>query len=897
MTTADIPLSLDTLRENRRNLGLGLWWVAGLLLLGMYWVTPAIWNRPVLFALVLGAVAVVSAAALTRVQVIRYLGVGLAGLCAVYLVGNSIIQENTEALALAFALVALAAYGLGSWLYLTPVSKPGGEQQEQQLLFQQRSATGIALLGLTALLLVLVLWLGLQRGLAAFPQVSSLVVLLLIVGWAGCSQLLAPDPGRLPDRVVKSLHDNHGAVTVLLLGLGAIALLGSILLLFRFGIATAFGAGLPETLGLLLVGLVFLGAGIYALRQGEKVDLITTRTLLLIGGGAAGLILTLMTGLRAWYWWDAALLREAAAWGRTWWLWLCIYIQLLGMALMFGSLYLAQGDIRANAVLRRLLYGYNTVFTGVLLLETLVLLNIMMYTALPYNLDWTKTHGLYSLSDRSKKTLQSLREPTTVYAIMSLKSDLSHDVQNLLENCRLYTNRLEVKYVSPESDMTTYNELLEYPKLAQARGGFDAEATRGLLIVYGTKEGDRKPPHAFIKQSDLYESNPHPFGGGPRTREFKGEGLLMNELAFLVAAERKLQVYFTQGNGELVLSEDPRLLPIFRCGQLANSLKKRGYEVKSLVWGAPGKKGKLPDAVYTKKEDSDAHEIPKDADVVVIANPDETYAPGQLEALDRYMKDRQGRLVILSSLPVNPNTGQGFDTGLEDWLKKYGVKLGRDYLIRMPTERLPSARLTEARMTAGNNTEIALAFPRTRFQLGFASVGGLGILFPTRTVDRDIAAAPPGSEYQAERLMEVEAENDVVWAETDYKHLLDPNRYLRQLMQTNQLEAKRSGENIPVAVTVTDRSGNKRMVVFGDGSIACDWASKLNYPYYEMLGTSVAWLAGRSTDLGIGPKRYTMYVMKTDDPGRYYRMVFLPLGLVTLTLLGIGTGVWLVRRR
>ena len=58
------------------------------------------------------------------------------------------------------------------------------------------------------------------------------------------------------------------------------------------------------------------------------------------------------------------------AWqGATWWhLWVCLLALFGGLALMFVSLLPARAVERTDPALRRLLYGYNAVLSGLLML-------------------------------------------------------------------------------------------------------------------------------------------------------------------------------------------------------------------------------------------------------------------------------------------------------------------------------------------------------------------------------------------------------------------------------------------------------------------------------------------------------------------------------------------------
>src|SRR5262249_25453037 len=153
----------------------------------------------------------------------------------------------------------------------------------------------------------------------------------------------------------------------------------------------------------------------------------------------------------------------------------------------------------------------------------------------------------------------------------------------------------------------------------------------GVLLVYGPDVGE-KAPHAFVPVRDLFEVKSDPQDPTRRTLLFKGEPVLMTQLRLLVNREVKPTIYFTQSNKEMDLEDKQEKLRavggvVFGdvrggAGLLLERLKKDNYEVRGLVWGPPPKRKVLGDLmVYTQKDEGAPHEVPADADVVIIAHP------------------------------------------------------------------------------------------------------------------------------------------------------------------------------------------------------------------------------------------------------------------------------------
>src|SRR5437016_1615477 len=118
--------------------------------------------------------------------------------------------------------------------------------------------------------------------------------------------------------------------------------------------------------------------------------------LVLMFGGCAGLILWGLSLVLA-YAWRGTLFGGLDAWqGTNWWqLWVCLLTMFGGLAIMFVSLMPLRSVERSNAALRRLLYGYNAVLTGLLLLAILLVGNVLIYNYVTPSFDWTQS-GIYT---------------------------------------------------------------------------------------------------------------------------------------------------------------------------------------------------------------------------------------------------------------------------------------------------------------------------------------------------------------------------------------------------------------------------------------------------------------------------------------------------------------------
>ena len=89
------------------------------------------------------------------------------------------------------------------------------------------------------------------------------------------------------------------------------------------------------------------------------------------------------------------------------------------------------------------------------------------------------------------------------------------------------------------------------------------------------------------------------------------------------------------------------------------------------------------------------------------------------------------------------------------------------------------------------------------------------------------------------------------------------------------------------------------MIVFGDAELVTN--RELTRSASRMVSSSLAissleWMAERES-VGIQPKVSSVYTLQKLVPGDIERMVYVPGWLMFLPLVGLGAGIWIVRRR
>jgi hypothetical protein len=806
------------------------------------------------------------------------------------------------------AALGVASLALAIWHAFTLWFQKLPAEQIATGLAGQRRATAVALLGGGAAMVVLagilafVSQTGGDGGMVAFKANfgESVGLFLLALVTLGTGRALL-NPPRDRDAAVDltPVRNMFPLIRIALFALGLASVGTFIVLVF---IKKVGGDNFPELSGLLLLSMLCLAVGLW-LTTIPVPDSFTTRIFVLGFGGSIGLILFIVSIGRA-YVWRNVVFSNIAIWQgpNAWQLWLCVYLQVFALALMFGSLLLARSDIRGNVVLRRVLFGYSAVVEGLLLVEMLVVANIVVNAMVPYTFDWSDNRGLQALSESSKNLLHELKQPAHAYVLMSQNSASYNEVRNLLENMRAESDKFDVKYISPDRMTFDYESLAKkFPQILPAGGPMRGDDSgRGILLVYGDMptEEKHKVPYTFIQEKKIYDEIPAGMQGGKPKRLFKGEVEVARELNFLLHGKKKRKVYFLQGDDELDIAMtdtvrriDPRdELSLFGAAMLMDKLKKDNYEVQGMTFSktfaGDGKKGKS-DILFVGEKEGDKKgaekkpaAVPKDAYAVVVLGASNTIPPAGLDALGKYM-DGGGRMLVLFDLVLTNDVKSMKFSGMEEFVKKYGIESTNEFALRV-VERGDPYTIVATGAPKSENT-LAKQLQRSGVQI--------------RTV-RVIRPAVAAGRLKAAPVMVSIPKFTPAVAEKDVSVVKDPIRFLVELQDQGVL-LERMSTPLPVVVGVSE-DDKGRMVVFGDtefvGNVGL--AQDRSGENYSLFVSALEWLADRdATFVGPRPKETGSYALPKTVAAEYTRIYMTPMWLMLLTIIGVGTGIWLVRRR
>jgi gliding motility-associatede transport system auxiliary component len=579
-------------------------------------------------------------------------------------------------------------------------------------------------------------------------------------------------------------------------------------------------------------------------------------------------------------------------WRQNWWrVMLCALALFGGLVLMLLSLLLGRTAERTSPGIRRLLYGYNTALTGLLLLAILTVVNVLAdvrigplgFFSKPW--DWTDS-GIYSLSTATEDFLKHLDKPVKIYVRMPEGHPVTRDTETLLDNMRGLTDKISWTFVSREQNRRELQALIEKYQLS---------GSYGLLVVYGTEPGEL---FEFIPGEQLFSDTSIATSTDKEAKRrflYKGEGVLMKTLTFLAEGKKKAVIYFTQGNGEPDLSSaqgGDRFSASL--AELRDRLSGRNYEVKEL---------KLTPGV---------DKVPTDAEVVVVANP-RTGLPGNaVKALTNYMNPTgsqpKGKMIYLADVVVKGDRSGMVPSGLEGMLARFNVRVGNERLLVPRRDGDPTRIQVMPNLRSRN--------PIAR---GFVTADGYKLFTfedarPVEPLPSNPRAPAP---YKTETILRT---YQPVWKESN---LRDPVALVQELATPDRQDEviaklRATGGPVSVAVAVTESTSTlpnipqhrnvgggedkPRLVVFGDSTWITDegLAGPASRYHVDLFASCLAWLRQRQgigTDVKEGKDRKEFTLAGTANPDMVSRLRWTPVGLMLLAIVGLGGTIWLVRRR
>lgn len=311
----------------------------------------------------------------------------------------------------------------------------------------------------------------------------------------------------------------------------------------------------------------------------------------------------------------------------------------------------------------RLRTGSNVVIS---IIGAAVILVAVNYLAMRHykRADWTES-GLYTLSDKSAKVLETLDKDTMLYALWSGgdPSGRFEDVKEILDRYAAVSPRLKVEMVDPDLNPDRVKMIINRygARIHQDEHG-RAGVEAGVFVVSGDNV-------KFVSSMD-FEDTDDMWGQmegntGDNVSGFNAEQSLTSAI-LQVTSDFQPKVCFTQGHDEWGFES-------LGGGQSLSHIKDNLIQ-----------DGLKVDAFTT----IGASRIPKGCDVIVTVGPQKAFLPEEAALLERFVK--QGGKLLLFLDPLI--SGTSFEsTGLESLTAEFGIKLNRDLIFEADPRRLIGA--------------------------------------------------------------------------------------------------------------------------------------------------------------------------------------------------------------
>ena len=286
--------------------------------------------------------------------------------------------------------------------------------------------------------------------------------------------------------------------------------------------------------------------------------------------------------------------------------------------------------------------------------------------------------------------------------------------------------------------------------------------------------------------------------------------------------------------------------------------------------------------------------VPDDASVLVVVDPREAFTPEEVAALRTYMNKprsngKKGKLILAAGpVPKADKTGT-LDTGLDPLLAEFGVTPDNKFLLGQRVGQFGFGDFVVYPEATATRAEHPVAMELAE-----------GALF---TNCRVLNTGPAGS-YAANPIGFSVPERRGTWFENDPP--TNPQELFAGIAASPDVrKLKRFSGNgqwpLVVAVSQPGERGAKpdeqpkdaaRVVVFGSGDAFSDGKGGGNA---ALLASAVDWLRERPPVAAVASKPYGVY--KPLRAADTTALLWLPVGITLLSVVGLGLGVWSYRRK
>lgn len=307
---------------------------------------------------------------------------------------------------------------------------------------------------------------------------------------------------------------------------------------------------------------------------------------------------------------------------------------------------------------RHLRAGFNVLISVVGALAILVAVN---YLSLRHyaTADWT-AGGLFTLSDKTLKVLESLEKDVEMHVVWSKQDPTYSKLKGIVDRYAAASKRVSVEIVDPDLSRERLELLIgQYgAKLTDLGGGAMAMEASVIVVSGDNVKFTGAPDFEDQAMGSMAGEDPDSGSSG-----FKAEQALTSAI-LTVTSGKQSKLCFTQGHDERSLSG----FGAEALGHIKDALTQDGLKAEPLTLLG-------------------ASRVPESCDAVVVAGPSRAFLDEEAQLLVTYV-DKGGKLLLLLD-PV-AKTDSVAPTGLEKLCADRGIKLGADFIVETDPRRLVS---------------------------------------------------------------------------------------------------------------------------------------------------------------------------------------------------------------
>ena len=290
--------------------------------------------------------------------------------------------------------------------------------------------------------------------------------------------------------------------------------------------------------------------------------------------------------------------------------------------------------------------------------------------------------------------------------------------------------------------------------------------------------------------------------------------------------------------------------------------------------------------------------VPEDADIVILAGPRQPLSAAGLQGLRDYVDKRNGHLLVMIGVTAPDANGRMKQTGVEGMLHNYQVDVGDGLVLY--------AAMSTMMADEGMRVQLSPVVLHVRVKpesqhpvaAPFKDEDRMFIFIAARTVSKGSSPTPqPGG---APMTVDEVVETIPSYRPFVLKSLTDnPSAMASALRKDDKLfQEVGATKPLPMAVTVAD--GQKpRMVVVGDSLWVSDMMEQfgqLRDNNLQLFRVLLSWLVERKDiPIVLDDKPPTYALTATED--RLAQLYLLPVSLMIISVVTLGGGVWVIRRR